>query len=254
MRALAALAAAAAGALAAAALAAAGEPPAGLSPAAPSAERGYRFIAEKAYVPASFSQSTFDALWESWPEGLRARAAKASPEERRRMTYERYGLTPRAEGPAGKPLQYVVDARGLWTINCFACHGGEVAGRVVPGLPNARLALQDLADDVARVEALKHKTPEVGGMMLSRVPLGETHGTTNAVMFSVALLAFRDADLNVVLPTSAPRFVHHDLDAPPWWNVKKRKRLYLDGLVAKNHRSLMQFLLVPTNGPARLAE
>src|SRR5438132_13398292 len=90
--------------------------------------------------------------------------------------------------------------------------------------------------------------------MHARVPHSKTNRTTNALMFGVALFAFRDADLNVVLPASAPRFVHHDLDAPPWWNVKRRKRLYLDGLVAKNHRSLMQFLLVPTNGPARLAE
>ena len=245
------------GIAAAAAWAVAGEPPAGPAPAAPSApsaERGYRFITEKPYVPASFEQTTFDAVWEVWPADLRARAEKATPDERRKMAYERYGLTPRPGDAAGKPLQYAVDEQGRWTITCFACHAGQVAETTIPGLPNAHVALQDLVDDIGRVEVAKGIRRQLGGAMLSRVPLGETHGTTNAVMFSVALLAFRDADLNVVFPRSAPRFVHHDLDAPPWWNVQKRKRLYLDGLVVKGHRSLMQFLLVPTNGPARLAE
>ena len=38
------------------------------------------------------------------------------------------------------------------------------------------------------------------------VPLGSTNGTTNAVMFGVVLMAFRDADLNVPRATArSPR-------------------------------------------------
>ena len=219
----------------------------------PSAERGYRFITEKAYVPSGFDQATFDRLWTVWGEPARSCAEKASPEERRRMAFERYGLTPRPDG-SGKPLQYVVDEKGAWTISCFACHAGQVAGRVVPGLGNAHLALQDLVDDVAAVSAAEHRIPDFGAAMLRAIPFGETHGTTNAVMFSVALLAFRDRELNLEFPRTPPHFVHHDLDAPPWWHVHRKKRLYLDGLVEVGHRSLMQFLLVPVNGPARLKE
>ena len=42
------------------------------------------------------------------------------------------------------------------------------------------------------------------------MPLGTTRGTSNAVMFGVALMARRDADLNVLPPGFPPAMVHHD--------------------------------------------
>jgi mono/diheme cytochrome c family protein len=39
------------------------------------------------------------------------------------------------------------------------------------------------------------------------------------------------------------------MDAPPWWNVKKKTYLYADGFSPKSHRALMQFLMIPQNGP-----
>src|SRR5947208_476911 len=83
-------------------------------------ERGYRFLVEKAYLPPDFDQETFDLVWKQWPEPLRSQAEKASPDQRRKMAFERYGLTPRPDDPS-KPLQYVVDSHGNWTMNCFAC-------------------------------------------------------------------------------------------------------------------------------------
>src|SRR5262245_16769801 len=75
-----------------------------------SARRGYEFLVNKAYLPADFDQETFDAAWKYWPEPLRSEAAKLSPDERRKMAFERYGLTPRPDDPT-KPLQYVVDSQ-----------------------------------------------------------------------------------------------------------------------------------------------
>lgn len=226
--------------------------PAAPAPRVPSAERGWRWLTESAWLPPAFDEATFSRLWETWPEALRERARASVPAERRRMAFDRYGLTPRPGDDAGRPLQYVVDAAGRWSMTCFACHAGQVAGRVVPGLPNTEIALQTLLEDVAALRGATARAPSLVDAMWSAIPMGTNHGTTNAVMFSVALLAFRDTDLNVVLPRKPPRFVHHDLDAPPWWNVRKRSRLYLDGFAPKGHRSLMQFLLVPTNGPDRL--
>ena len=54
------------------------------------------------------------------------------------------------------------------------------------------------------------------------------------------------------MPTEKVRFVHHDLDAPAFWNVRFRPRLYVDGGAKKGHRWLMQFALVPQNGPETL--
>ena len=228
------------------------------APAAPSspheetaAERGYRWLTTKAYVPATFDRVTFEALWTVWPEPERAAAEKALPEERRRMLFERYGFTPFPGDPT-RALQYVEDAQGRWSISCLACHAGALAGRPVAGLPNANFAFQSLADDVVAVQTRTGSPSPSRPMLQFPIPLGETVGTTNAVVFSAALLQFRDKDLNVVFPKKPPHFVHHDLDAPPWWNVRKRDRLYVDGFAKKSHRALMQFVMIPTNGAEKV--
>ena len=47
------------------------------------AERGYKLLVEKAYLPPDFDQETFDNVWKQWPEPLRTEAEKATPDERR---------------------------------------------------------------------------------------------------------------------------------------------------------------------------
>ena len=153
----------------------------------------------------------------------------------------------------GDPLQYVVthdgqDGSRLWTMNCLSCHGGTVYGQPYPGAPNNRFALQTMTEEL-RATKLKLAKPlsrmDIGSLL---IPLGTTHGTTNAVIFGVGLMTRRDADLNVIdaVPES---LVHHDMDAPPWWHFYKRPYLYIDGFAERGHRGLMQFTLVPENGP-----
>lgn len=223
-----------------------------------SAPRGYEFLVNKAYLPVDFDQETFDTAWKFWPEPLKSQAAKLSPDERRKMAFERYGLTPRPGAPT-KPLQYVVESQGNWTMNCFACHGGIVpdgkgGARVWPGAPNARFALQTLTEETRRVKAELEKPLSRMDLGSVVVPLGTTNGTTNAVMFGVLLMAHRDADLTVHKNRPPPKMVHHDMDAPPWWHFKRKKMIYIDGFAAKGHRGLMQFMLVPQNGPEKFRE
>jgi mono/diheme cytochrome c family protein len=217
----------------------------------PDAARGYELLRTKAYVPSDFDQEVFDELWRSWPEPLRSRAEKAGPEERRRMAFRRYGFTADEEG---RPHQYVVDSDGRWTINCLACHSGKVAGRAIPGSPNTHLALETLTEDVRATKTRLGKPLRHMDLGILFMPLGTTNGTTNAVNFGVALMAGREADLSLRLLARPPEMLHHDMDAPPWWNYKKRKRLYADGFAVKSHRSLMPFLLVPSNGPEKFRE
>ena len=219
------------------------------------AERGYKLLVEKAYLPPDFDQEVFDSAWKHWPEPLRSQAEKATPGERRRLAFERYGLTPRPDDRA-KPLQYVVDRDGNWTMNCLACHGGTIPdGKgnevVYPGAPNARFALQTLTEETREAKAelgRPFSRMDVGGAF---IPLGATNGTTNAVMFGVVLMGFRDADLNFDANRGVAKMVHHDMDAPPWWHFQRKKMLYIDGFAAKGHRGLMQFMLVRTNGPEK---
>ena len=163
------------------------------------------------------------------------------------MVFERYGLTTRPGDDSGKPLQYVVDEQGSWTMNCFACHGGSVYGKPTPGAPNNRYALQSLTEEISLTKAklgLLPGTMEVGSLF---IPLGTTNGTTNAVVFGMALLKGRDSELNVI-PSAPQFFTHHDMDAPPWWNFHKRPYIYIDGFAQTGHRALMQFSLIPENG------
>ena len=218
-----------------------------------SADRGWDHLRTRAYLPPDFDAEVFAALPTVWEEPLASRAAAAPPEERRRMAMERYGLTPDPGDPS-KPLQYVVGPDGSWTMSCLACHQGQVAGRAIPGLPNSNYALETLTEDV-RLVKVKQRKPfghmDMGSLLL---PLGTTNGTSNAVMFGVALMRHRDADLAIVHRPPKFDMVHHDMDAPPWWHYAKKKRLYADGFAAKGHRMLMQFLLVKENGPEKFRE
>ncbi len=220
------------------------------APQSPTAS-GLSLLLTQAYLPPDFDQQVFEDLWTTWEEPARSRAEQAALPERRRMTMERYGLTPHPDDPS-KSMQYVVDpSSGAWTMSCLACHQGQVEGRAIPGLPNSNYALETLTEEV-RLVKVKQRKPfghmDMGSLFL---PLGTTNGTTNAVMFGVALMRHRDPDLSIV--QRPPRFdlVHHDMDAPAWWHYKKRRSLYADGFAAKGHRILMQFLLVKENGPEK---
>ncbi|SMP37754.1 Cytochrome c [Neorhodopirellula lusitana] len=214
---------------------------------------GYRLLTEKAFLPSDFNQTVIDHVWQSWPEPLRSQAEADSIAQRRTMAFERYGLTPRPEhAPTepnpGKPLQYVVSDNGNWTMNCFSCHGGSVDGVPTPGAPNNRFALQTMTEEI-RSTKFRIGQPmtrmDLGSLV---IPLGTTHGTTNAVVFGMGLMHFRNEDLEVIDKPPAS-FTHHDMDAPPWWHFYKRPYIYIDGFAQKGHRGLMQFMLVPENGP-----
>ena len=211
-----------------------------------SAVRGYRVLTEKPVLSSDFTQEVFDNLWQCWPEALRLKAETASAEQRREMAFSRYGLTPRPEAPE-KPLQYVVDDEGNWTMNCFSCHGGSVYGKPVAGAPNNRFALQTLTEEIRKTKFKLGKPfsrMDVGSLV---IPLGTTNGTTNAVVFGMGLMSQRDEDLNIVAATPQ-KFVHHDMDAPAWWNFHKKPNIYIDGFAQKGHRGLMQFMMIPENG------
>jgi hypothetical protein len=207
-----------------------------------------RFLLDQPLIPPDFDQTTIDSVWNVWPIPLREVAKNASLEERREMIFRRYGLTPRPDDPT-KPLQYVVDQQGQWTMNCCACHQGSAYGVHVLGVPNTEFDLQTLTEETRKIKLLHGKPMgrmDVGSLL---VPLNGSRGVSNAVMFGVALMNFRDERLNVVEPKGPPRMVHHDMDAPPWWNYHLRDHIYIDGFAERSHRSLMQFALVRENGP-----
>lgn len=233
--------------------------PAWLNQMSPAAKRGYRHLVDSVYLPADLDEEVADEL----ARLLAGRQAKAkdlpadadAPPLSRDELLTHYGLTTRPDDvSSGKPLQYVVNDKSQWVMNCFACHGGSVYGTTMPGAPNNNYQLQSFVEDI-RTAKLKLGKPlghmEIGSMFM---PLGTTAGTTNAVMFGVALMHFRDAELNVLPLRPGPAMAHHDMDPPAWWLMHRKTRIYADGFAQKGHRGLMQFMLVRENGPEKFRE
>lgn len=212
------------------------------------ADRGYQMLRTHAYLPPDFDDAVFSALWTTWPEPERSEAEKAGAATRRKLTFSYYGLIPSPEDTDGtKPaMGYVPGENGTWIMNCLACHGGKVAGQIIPGLPNSHTALQTLTEDVRMVKLTQAKKLSHLDLGSLKLPLNTTNGTTNAVVFGIVLGTYRNPDMSVDVTRSLPPLVHHDMDAPPFWNVKKKRSLYADGHAPKGARPIMQFILLPT--------
>ena len=114
--------------------------------------------------------------------------------------------------------------------------------------------MQTLTEDVRLVKLSQGK--KLGHLDLAtlQLPLSTTNGTTNAVMFGVVLGTYRNPDMTVDTNRKLPKLSHHDMDAPPFWNVRKKRSLYADGHSPKTPRPLMQFILLPRVTPEKLAE
>ena len=220
--------------------------------AATAAERGYRLVRTKPYLPAEFPISAFDNIWRTWPAELQAKAKAATPQVRRKMAIERYGLIEAPDNRDGIPMAFVDDGRGGWSLTCLSCHGGKVAGQLIAGLGNSHFAFKTLTHEVIRSWMLAGDKPQAWQLSRLTEPLGMSNGTTDVQVFSVQLTALRDDEMNVRFDNPVPNYAHHDLDAPPLWNVRKKKRLYIDGFAEKTPRTIMQFVLYPNNNAATI--
>ena len=216
------------------------------------AARGYQHLRSSTYLPADFDQATFENLWRVWPEPLRSRAKQATAAQRRDMAFERYGLVPDPTQTKGPGLGYVSDGKNGWVMSCLACHSGTVAGKPILGSPNSNYGLQTLTEEAFKMKVRQLKLPSHLDSASLEMPLGTTAGSTNAVRFGVILAAFRKKNMDVNLAAQPPESASHDMDAPPFWNVKYKKSLYADGFAPKNERMLLQFMMLPSNSGERM--
>ncbi len=217
----------------------------------PEAKAGYRHLVQNVYLPSDFDEDVMQRLDHLPLEVPLQDVTLAS--DQRQATWMRFGLVGRPD-ESSLPLQYILTDDKKYVMNCFACHGGNLYGAAYPGAPNTLYALESLTENV-RLQKLRLGKPlthmDVGSLAM---PLGTTVGSSNAVMFGVALLNYRDAELNIY-PTRFPaRLTNHDMDAPPWWHFRRKHHIYIDGFAEKGHRGLMQFMLVKENGPQQFQQ
>lgn len=216
----------------------------------PSAAKGYEILMNVPMAATVMKVEDIDRLWTVWEDEEKAKAEKANPDERRQMTFDRYGWTRRPGDEVAKlPLDYTEDGKGNLVTNCFSCHGGKVAGTVVPGLGNTLVDLTTLSTDMRKLRALDSgKDPSaiedtVGPF---KTPLNYHRGVTNAVIFAPVVAALRDIKLSIQFSQHPEMLLHHDMNPPPWWNFKKKTRIYTDAFAPKTPRQLMPFAMSPT--------
>lgn len=201
-------------------------------------ERGYRNLITRPYGGPMLTLAQYDKLWTVWEPKWKARVNASDPMSARRVALERYGFAP-MPGPAGKkllPVQFVQQGDQL-VPTCMLCHAGRVpgSGKLLIGLPNTEIDMPTFLDDLAKLNG----APGMGSVF------GTTRGRTNATFFSHALLMMRNEDLSLrktMAPLGFPQFI--DEDAPAWWNLGKKKSIYVEGLGQGDfHRAIMQFAM-----------
>lgn len=223
-----------------------------ISKIVPDPQKGFEILMTVPMADPVVKIKDLDRLWMVWEPEPRAKAEGASPQERRAMTFARYGLIERDFDDTGLPLGYTDDGRGNLVTNCFSCHGGKVAGKVYPGLGNSHHDITALVTDVARLEAMDRGEDfsDIDNLKAAfNTPYNMAKGVSNATMFAFILGALRDANLDLRSnPTDPSLFLkHNDLIAPPWWHYKHKEKIYCDAFGTKTHRAIMPFTMSPGN-------
>lgn len=221
----------------------------------PDAAKGYEILMHEPMATAIMKVADLDRLWIVWEEDEKAKAEKADSVERMRMTFERYGWAKRPGDTVPKlPLDYTEDGKGNLVTNCFSCHGGKVAGQTIPGAGNTHVDLTTLATDVSRLRALEggNDPAQVADVIAPfKTPLNYHKGVTNAVIFAPMFIALRDPALAREFNKHPELLLHHDMNPPPWWNFKKKTRIYTDAFAPKTPRQLMPFAMSPLFSDAK---
>jgi mono/diheme cytochrome c family protein len=215
----------------------------------PSAERGLQILLNEPMAATVLRESDIDELWKVWEPGLRDAAESMTPEQLRIATFERYGWAERIGEKKELPLGYNRDGNGGLVTNCFACHGGKVAGKTLPGAGNTHLDLTTLATDVRRLRVLEsggdpYSVPDVVAPF--NTPLNQHKGVTNAVIFAFVFAGLRDSDRGMQYMQNPELLEHHDMNPPAWWLYKKKDKIYADSFAPKTPRQLMPFAMSPT--------
>lgn len=215
----------------------------------PDAAKGLEILLHEPMAAQIMKVADLERLWMAWEPEEKAKAEQADRSERRRMMFERYGWAERPGDSEGLiPLDYNDDGKGNLVTNCFSCHGGKVAGKTIPGAGNTHLDLTTLSTDLARLRAIdKGRDPDKVKDVQApfSTPLNFHRGVTNAVIFAPVFAGLRNAELGKYFTEHPEVLLHHDMNPPPWWNFKKKTRIYADAFAPKTPRQLMPFAMSP---------
>lgn len=206
-------------------------------------ERGLHNLTHNPYGMMMLTAKMLEMLPKVWEPEWKAKINPDDPDSIRRVAFERYGFNEATWDNSGAPMQFVVTKQGGWVQNCMLCHGGRVpgTGQSMIGMPNTELDMQTLYEDLTKLT--HYKLP-------FELSFGMSRGRTNAFIFSLELLRRRNEDLSMRKdPVPMGDFKDSDLDAIPWWNLKKKTAMYVDaGVKGDFARPIMQFTMGEPSG------
>jgi hypothetical protein len=202
------------------------------------AERGRHALVTRSFNAPLWRIEAYDNSWRNWgPEW------KEPPRNYLQAFMDHYGLHPapyeNGRYPMGLRESTFLFKRGLGS-DCLLCHGGSIAGKSHVGLGNASLDVQAVFDDLGKASGGSGHTP---------FTFCNARGTSEAGSMAVFLLSHREPDLRLRLkPLDLELRQNLCEDVPAWWLLKKKKTMYHTGATdARSVRSLMQFMLIPSN-------
>jgi hypothetical protein len=219
-------------------VAAPAQPPA----AAPSAvERGRAALLGRNFTGVMWPLSAYSELWKRWDD-----SPASPPKDYATATMRYYGLHPAPYDNHGYPMG-LREANGLLGkglgTDCMLCHAGSILGKSYIGLGNSSLDVHALFEDFHKASGLPRGLP---------FTFSHARGTSEAASMSVYLMSYRNPDLSLHVP-AWKLGLRDDMceDVPAWWLLKKKKTMYQTGSTdARSVRSLMQFMLLPSNLPS----
>jgi mono/diheme cytochrome c family protein len=201
-------------------------------------ERGSKALLGRNFTGVQWSLSGYADVWKRWDD-----APAAAPKDYAAALMRYYGLHPAPYDNHGYPMG-LREAGGLLGkgvgTDCMLCHAGSILGKSYIGLGNASLDVHALFEDLHKASGLPRGLP---------FTFSHARGTSEAATMSVYLLGYRNPDLSLHIP-SRNLGLRPDMceDVPAWWLLKKKKTMYFTGSTdARSVRSLMQFMLLPSN-------
>lgn len=184
------------------------------------ADAGHAFLFTGQVGGQLVPRLAFDNLWRVW--------TTTPPADVPAAIRERYGFAPALTANDGLPMGFRLEG-SMVRVDCLVCHAGEVAGQTVVGAGNNRVDLELFVDDLKSLAvAFGFTPPNPPRLRTGAKGVADIIGMT----------------LQLGLRTMQPPFpVNTEIgyqDAPAWWTLADKTRVYTDGSGPQAaHRTMM---------------
>lgn len=211
------------------------------------ADEGHAAFAEGVLIQGVIPPDAMRHLYITWSDNLATYYSYYTDEDAYWQAFnERYGTVPSpfegATYPAGFGVADDADSNGGDVgIDCLLCHAGRLQGKTVIGLSNNRLDLRGFVEDLQRLpeaiaELKMQQLPEPYDSLVQAIP-DTTVPEPYASLEVPTGAAGRNDGFGLGLLTSTfyedpppdlRTFMGYQ-DAPAWWTIRYKERLYSDG-------------------------